>query len=838
MQLFYRPRMVLMKFTRINDFLKLFVVIFAIVSLISVSLISCGGGGGGGGGGASGPAGGGSSDGSDSSGGSSPSAPTTTTVLSSNADMISFAFTQADNSVLKADLSGTPQTVNDVSTATVYYHEGDQQASDFASLKPTIEVSAGASISPASGEVQDFTSPVEYTVTAQDGTTKIYTVSISQIDAGQYRIYYDYGDGVYNGTTPAPEVFKDIDHITLPGGGNVTKPNNYFAGWMEQENMGQIVSGWNAGGRQRDVHLIASWEPAPYIEGNRIFANGIPVTVKGIGNTTMVSFISKGREINLSEINSAAEYQNLTGYSLFAGGSGNINNTGVSTTDCTITMNGGTLSNIYGYNGNGTNLVGSGNVTIQLNGGTVTTDVVGFVRGAPNQPANVAVKVSGNPTVGDKTDNGIWLNSFTSPVVTLTGSISSASAEAITLIAAGATQNGTHVAESASGDYADAGKFKLLNSNHNSSINVGKNGSYVVVIGSVSLPEVPIWGNGDAFTLGDGHVLEGGTYFSVFVDGGYFTVPSTTLSGAQFDMAIPYSTDGTVTYIDGSGLSTEGQYQYIQFKSTSGEIASNDADAYLSEIIFHGTSVKVSVNLQTVPFDEIQSSGVTYFNGSFYKVVTFPGNDKSWDTAYEAAKASVFNGLHGYLMTITSHVENKFIYDRVYAKNPNITPAAATGWIGATRGINKSGNYDAATWTFNIASDNKSTSTSDTSSLRADWYWACGPEAGQKFYNKRQSAHTGSGRVDGWYSSWNNPTDMSTNGIGSGGGAEPNNSNCEYCAQYVGTYVWNDLSHNKSGNADTYVPGSYIIEYSVYKNAYNEERATSTALADSKTYRH
>ena len=79
---------------------------------------------------------------------------------------------------------------------------------------------------------------------------------------------------------------------------------------------------------------------------------------------------------------------------------------------------------------------------------------------------------------------------------------------------------------------------------------------------------------------------------------------------------------------------------------------------------------------------------------------------------------------------------------------------------------------------------------------------------------------------------------MSTNGIGTGGGAEPNNSNCEYCAQYVGTYVWNDLSHSKSGAAGTYVPGSYIIEYSVYKNAYNEEKATSTALADSKTYTH
>lgn len=37
-------------------------------------------------------------------------------------------------------------------------------------LTPTIEVSANAAISPASGEVQNFTDPVTYTVTAQDGT--------------------------------------------------------------------------------------------------------------------------------------------------------------------------------------------------------------------------------------------------------------------------------------------------------------------------------------------------------------------------------------------------------------------------------------------------------------------------------------------------------------------------------------------------------------------------------------------------------------------------------------------------------------------------------------------
>lgn len=45
-------------------------------------------------------------------------------------------------------------------------------------LSPEIFVSEGASVSPASGVEQDFTSPVTYTVTAENGKTKTYTVTV------------------------------------------------------------------------------------------------------------------------------------------------------------------------------------------------------------------------------------------------------------------------------------------------------------------------------------------------------------------------------------------------------------------------------------------------------------------------------------------------------------------------------------------------------------------------------------------------------------------------------------------------------------------------------------
>ncbi len=49
---------------------------------------------------------------------------------------------------------------------------------DVTELVPTIEVSEGATVEPASGVAQDFTIPVNYTVTAQNGTTAVYTVTV------------------------------------------------------------------------------------------------------------------------------------------------------------------------------------------------------------------------------------------------------------------------------------------------------------------------------------------------------------------------------------------------------------------------------------------------------------------------------------------------------------------------------------------------------------------------------------------------------------------------------------------------------------------------------------
>lgn len=76
---------------------------------------------------------------------------------------------------------------------------------DITNLTPTITVSEGATVTPASGVAQDFTNPVTYTVVSEDyGTTKTYTVSVS----GR-AIAYSFEDWT-EGSSLYPNLTEDI----------------------------------------------------------------------------------------------------------------------------------------------------------------------------------------------------------------------------------------------------------------------------------------------------------------------------------------------------------------------------------------------------------------------------------------------------------------------------------------------------------------------------------------------------------------------------------------------------------------------------------------------------
>ncbi|MDT7827811.1 LamG-like jellyroll fold domain-containing protein [Pricia sp. S334] len=130
----------------------------------------------------------------------------------------------------------------------------------------------------------------------------------------------------------------------------------------------------------------------------------------------------------------------------------------------------------------------------------------------------------------------------------------------------------------------------------------------------------------------------------------------------------------------------------------------------------------------------------------------------TWTDARDAAAASTYFGLQGYLATLTSQEEADF----------SGTQASGTGWIGGS---------DAAT--------------------EGVWRWVTGPETGLNFWNGTAGGSTPN------YAFWNS--------------GEPNQSGNEDYAHITHPNVnsngsWNDLS-NTGASSGNYQPQGYVIEY-------------------------
>jgi hypothetical protein len=80
---------------------------------------------------------------------------------------------------------------------------------DLTSLTPTIMISNGATISPNSGTAEDFTNPITYTVTAQDGSTQNYTVTVTTTAANAVN--------QSSNTTTTQNSDKSIDSFVFAG---------------------------------------------------------------------------------------------------------------------------------------------------------------------------------------------------------------------------------------------------------------------------------------------------------------------------------------------------------------------------------------------------------------------------------------------------------------------------------------------------------------------------------------------------------------------------------------------------------------------------------------------
>ena len=85
---------------------------------------------------------------------------------------------------------------------------------DVTKLKPTITISKDATVSPKSGTQKDFTNPVQYVVTAEDGTTKkTYTVIVTVAASTACDITaFSIGDA--EGTIDGSNIAVEVPHGT------------------------------------------------------------------------------------------------------------------------------------------------------------------------------------------------------------------------------------------------------------------------------------------------------------------------------------------------------------------------------------------------------------------------------------------------------------------------------------------------------------------------------------------------------------------------------------------------------------------------------------------------
>ena len=95
-------------------------------------------------------------------------------------EITSFVFKADDNDALNEDITAVINEETKTITATTPF------GTDITALLPTLELSTEASATP--NATQDFSSLVEYVVTAQDGTTATYKVTVTEGPSGEKAI--------------------------------------------------------------------------------------------------------------------------------------------------------------------------------------------------------------------------------------------------------------------------------------------------------------------------------------------------------------------------------------------------------------------------------------------------------------------------------------------------------------------------------------------------------------------------------------------------------------------------------------------------------------------------
>lgn len=329
---------------------------------------------------------------------------------------------------------------------------------------------------------------------------------------------------------------------------------------------------------------------------------------------------------------------------------------------------------------------------------------------------------------------------------------------------------------------------------------------------------------------------------SVTVDSGYFKIPQSKML-QQTSKAMGILSDGSVAgnYMGSDDkfddVSIDKEYASIVFSwNKSNQITKGLIEDFIKRIQFVTTASKsqvVSICATTLSDDEkvVKVNGtdvyLKFFNGHFYGG-GWGTPMGTWDEAAKMCKEAEFGGVKGYLATITSRAEDRFIYTNFYN---------AQGWLGCTRAKLAAGSkYDDPDPKWQpVVPMEKDRSNAETDFV---WRWVTGPETGTVFGYQTQSegwdpkstggfhAYTDPATNENYFTNWGTMEDGD-------GFAEPNGGGQTFPMEgfgYYGQYNqgrWND--HKIDDNHILYIEfGGYPGDEQKFKDGLGDVIYTVT----------
>ena len=254
--------------------------------------------------------------------------------------------------------------------------------------------------------------------------------------------------------------------------------------------------------------------------------------------------------------------------------------------------------------------------------------------------------------------------------------------------------------------------------------------------------------------------------FTIAANQSAFVAPNIKLNDFEFDISSAkvvienLPDDATVSYRGVAGLTVSFDSAKNVYTITGTAEASDYQALFRTFIIYSGTTLR-----NDIKFNFLVSANTTtpmYYSGTghYYEYISDPYI--SWTAAAAAASEKTYNGMQGYMVTITSAGENAFVVNKM----------AESGWIGAS-----------------------------DAEVNHRWVWATGPEEGTQFWQGLDADHGGY-VVNGSYTHWwpGEPNDDA--GTGHYAHIFVNSQGWEICTTY-----WNDMP-----NSNTFVQG-YAVEY-------------------------